>query len=226
MTTANSVRRDVQNALDFLGEAELASYTRPVVVRGPRVSWPSTESEPFLISREHPDIDQYLAWVSAGAYSAALYEGSLIQITYDVVDGAIAGHRLAYIPCPYLIDPELLKEGNPLVDVVELYRAQDPLMRSPIRFDFDPDAASAGHPEVHLTLNSPDCRIACAAPIHVLRFLDFVFRQFYTSLWNVHQGFFNAAAWRHAGSVATLNDPRALHVSWDVNASEDSSVAS
>jgi hypothetical protein len=97
----------------------------------------------------------------------------------DLVGSDIVAHRLAYIPCPFIVDTEFLEEGDPIDEVVGMYvELSDVALRSPIRFDYDLLAAKENHPTAHLTLNSADCRIACVAPMHVLRFVDFTFRHF------------------------------------------------
>ncbi|MGK3957607.1 DUF2290 domain-containing protein [Arthrobacter sp. R4] len=173
----------------------------------------------FLTSRAHPTLDQYLAWIQSGAYSVILFDGSLLQLTYDVSGGAVSGHRLAYIPCPYELDLDLLAEGEPIADIVELHIGQVPVLRSPIRFDFDPAAAKPGHPATHMTLNATSCRIGCIAPMHALRFVDFVFRNFYSDLWEAHWPFFESAERRHIGTrTLAETDRRIPHFSWDVHA--------
>lgn len=220
MTTTRTVRDDVKNILDYLVEAELALYANEVSITGTRVSFHRHQTESvFLSSHQHPTIDQYLAWIAAGAYSAVLFDGALLQITYGVKDGRISGHRLAYIPCPYDIDISLLAAGEAVVDIVDLYRNEDAALRSPIRFDFDPRAAKSGHPAVHMTFNGSDCRIACVAPVQALRFIDFVFRHFYASLWAAHRPFFVASAWRHVGPASLdVASRRTPHLMWDVHA--------
>lgn len=219
MTTPRTVRDEVKNILDFLVDAELALYANDVSLNGEKISWHSTTRAPFLLHHEHPTIEQYLAWAAAGHYSAILFDGSLLQISYSVSAGKVAAHRLAYIPCPYAIDATLLAEGEPVVDVVTLYRETDAVLRSAIRFDFDPELAGPDHPAVHLTVNSVDCRIACAAPVHALRFVDFVFRHFYPELWRAHRPFFESAAWRHAGPPTLVAAERSsIHIDWDQRA--------
>src|SRR5690606_23090790 len=107
----------------------------------------------------------------------------------------IVGHRLAYVPCPFRIDQELLLEGIPVADVIEEYidtkeEIQKISLKSAVRFDFDPFSAKPGHTAAHMTVNSSDCRIACVAPLHALRFVDFVFRIFYSGLHHAHRDFF------------------------------------
>lgn len=218
MTTVRLIYDDVRNTIDYLSDADLLYYANSIAMGANRVSWHQHDrSAPFLITRDHPTIDQYLAWVSSGAYTAILFDGSLLQVTYDVAGGRVSGHRLAYIPCPYDIDRALLLEGEPLGDVVDLYRSSDAVLRSPTRFDYDPMSATSGHPAVHLTINSPGCRIACAAPMHVLRFVDFVFRYFYPYLWSAHAPFFEGSSRKHVGGVSITNEERlGVHLMWDV----------
>lgn len=228
MTTTRSVRDEVKNVLDYLLDAELAHYVNDVAMAGATVTWHALDkSAPFNVSHHgDPSVDQYIAWASAGAYSALLFDGSLLQISFSVDGGEIAGHRLAYVPCPYDIDRELLDLGMPIVDVVDGYRSSDPILRSPLRFDFDPRAAGPRHPASHLTINGSDCRIACAAPLHTLRFVDFVFRQFYPALWLAHEPFFRPAAWLHAGpGTLSTDDQRGLHLSWDHRATAEGDTA-
>ena len=225
MTTTRSVRDEVQNVLDYLREAELALYCNPVSTRewqdGSSVAWHSFEPEAaFLTTRDHGTVQQYLDWLANGQYSALLFEASLLQISYEISGGRIVSHRLAYIPCPFNVDREYLAEGLPVADVVSLYGdISDVALRSPIRFDFDLAAAKAAHPAAHMTINSSDCRIACVAPMHVHRFVDFVFRNFYPRLWHAHSDFFEPAAWRHAGEpTIEVDEQEGLHLSWNVHA--------
>lgn len=218
-TSSRSVANDVRNVLDFLQESDLALYVNAVDERPDRVTFhrhdPTAE---FLINHNHPDIDQYRRWVEVGAYSAVLPDASLLQLTYDIAGGEISGHRLAYIPCPFEVDSELL-ESEPILDVVDLHRSNDPLLRSPIRFDFDPSSAKPGHPAAHMTMNGMDCRVACVAPVHPLRFVDFVFRHFYPAMWSSHPRFFETAPYRHFGKAVLADEDRTgLHLMWDVHA--------
>ncbi|WP_074405366.1 DUF2290 domain-containing protein [Mycolicibacterium fortuitum] len=210
--------------MDYLLDAKLALYIDQVSIRGNRVTFnQSQRDQPFLLDRSHPGVDQYLAWIAAGAYSAALYDGSLLQFTYDVEAGHVVSHRLAYVPCPYRADHELLKSGEPFADVMELYRDSEVLLRTPIRFDFDPAASRSGHPAAHMTINGSDCRIACVAPIHPLRFTDFVFRHFYTDQWLAHEPYFRPANYQHFGpAVLTEAERITPHIVWDVHAQHSS----
>ncbi|SID09507.1 Uncharacterized conserved protein (DUF2290) [Mycobacteroides abscessus subsp. abscessus] len=217
--TARSIRDSVQNVLDYLLDAELAVYANQVSIIGTRVTFNRYDTErPFLLDHTHPGVEQYFSWLTAGAYSAVLYEGSLLQLTYDVRGRRVAAHRLNYVPCPFELDLDLLRSGEGIADVAELYRDGDVLLRTPIRFDFDPDASRTGHPAAHMTINGSDCRIACVAPVHPLRFADFVFHHFHKAQWLAHKPFFETANSRHIGSpVLAETDRTALHLMWDVH---------
>ncbi len=228
MTTTRSLRDEVKNVLDYLSNAELTLYTNPVSMSATGVAWHAHKQQAeFLITREHT-YEQYLIWVENGSYSALLRDASLLQISYEVRDGKIVAHRLAYVPCPCIVSQDLLdallEEGHSIDEIVSLCEhARDVVFRSPIRFDYDAANAKPGHPASHMTINSPDCRIACVAPMHVLRFVDFVYRNFYPKLWSAHASFFAEAAWRHIGDGVIVNDERThLHMAWDTRATATS----
>lgn len=218
MTTARAVYNDVSNFLDFLRQQEVAAFTNVVSLTPARVSWtPLVKDAPFITNRGDPGLEDYRAWVTAGAYSAVLFDGALLQITYDLEGGEICGHRLAYVPCPYRIDPQMLLE-DPILDIIDLHAESDPtsmVLHSTIRFDFDPEAAAPGHPAAHMTINTMDCRIACAAPWHVGRFGDFIFRHFYPRIWQRNASYFHAGARREAGKRVITDDDRLYpHIAW------------
>lgn len=217
MTTNTRVIGDhVQNILDYLIEAELALYCNPVAITDGRVTFHSLDpSASFLVDRGEHRIGQYRSWVTSGAYSALLFDASLLQFTYDVDGGRVVGHRLGYVPCPFNLDRSLLDSGEAVADILELYEQSDVLLRSPIRFDYDPASERANHAASHFTINSPDCRIACIAPLHPHRFVDFIFRNFYHQHWLVHEPFFNVGAFRQLQSGnLELADERRPHIMW------------
>lgn len=218
MTTTRVVRDDINNLLDYLLQSGIAVYINTVSIDGTRVSWNALDpSIPFLTSRGDPCLEDYRRWALAGAYSAYLFDGALLQLTYDVEGGEITGHRLAYIPCPYRLDPGMLRL-DPLLDVVDIHAADNPtgmVLHSAVRFDYDPASAAPGHPASHLTINSAHCRIACAAPMHVGRFADFVFRHFYPHIWFAHRPYFSGGATRRIGERTLTEDERTSpHLSW------------
>ncbi|MGY4895051.1 DUF2290 domain-containing protein [Micromonospora aurantiaca (nom. illeg.)] len=218
MTTTRAVRDEVNNLLDYLLGAEIAVFSNVVSIAGNRVSWHALNPTiPFLVNRGDPSLDDYKHWVGAGAYSALLFDASLLQITYDIEGGDIVGHRLAYVPCPYRLDPMMVKT-DPILDIIDLHVDADPtsmVLHSWVRFDFDPGAAGPSHPASHMTINGMDCRIACAAPLHVGRFVDFIFRHFYPEIWNSHLSYFTNGARREIGErTITEEDRSSPHLHW------------
>jgi len=224
MVTARAISDDIINLLDYLRRTEIAIYTTTVAVSitayGDRIGWHSYRpGVPFLISRGDPSLDDYRAWVDSGSFSALLFDGALLQLTYDVDGGTVSGHRLAYVPCPYRLDPVMVRE-DPILDLIELHVDSEPanmVLNSPVRFDFDPRSAHEGHPSAHMTINSPSCRIACIAPMHVRRFADFIFRHFYSDIWKTHAEYFTDGARREVGSRSLIEgDRRGPHIAWDL----------
>jgi hypothetical protein len=222
MVTARAISDDVINLLDYLRNAGIAAYTTTVAVAtsslGDHVGWYSYKpGVPFLVTRGDPSLDDYCAWVDSGSYSALLFDGALLQVNYEIERGNVSAHRLAYVPCPYRLDPEMVRQ-DPILDLIELYMENEPtnmILHSPVRFDFDPKSAGEGHPSAHMTINSKDCRIACMAPMHVRRFADFIFRHFYAAIWKANAVYFNEGACREIGPRSIIEGDRvAPHIAW------------
>ncbi|MBT2596220.1 DUF2290 domain-containing protein [Arthrobacter sp. ISL-72] len=217
MSDWNSLHQETQNVLDYLQKKKLAYFTNAVSKTLTTISWASGSGSGFLSYRGDPTVGQYHQWILDGQYSAILIDGSLLQITYDFELGEVVGHRLAYVPCPFDIEPEFLSEMTP-GDAVELYRLEklsEIRLRSPVRFDFAPGQAKPGHPASHLTINSATCRIACAAPIRIGRFVDFVYRHFYPKLHIAHNVYFSAVSSGSLGSdCISEEDGQGLHLRW------------
>lgn len=187
--------RQINRFLDTLQAAELAIYTRGAVVREStgeyaRVTWPrgprATVGDLFL--GDFYSVDTYCNWLESQELSAILFDGSILQLTFDFLGRDLAGHRLAYIPCPFVVDDDiqLLLQEEPVLDVILLLRAEGERflrMRAPIRFDYDPDAGTDEHPASHLTMNHSECRVPAHGPLSLGHFVDFVFRHFYPDEW-------------------------------------------
>jgi hypothetical protein len=219
MTTTRSIRDAIANAFDFLIETNLVLYVNTIAFDNTHVGWHGSPGIPFMLEYGHATSDQYLRWVAGSHYSALLPDGSLLQLTYRLADGDISGHRLAYVPCPVIISDNLLREGEPVSDIVQTYletgSTSTVALRSPVRFDFDPATATDGHPAAHMTINGPGCRIACVAPLHPYRFIDFVFRHFYPKFYASQSNWFQGASRKNLGKRVLIDgDTDALHVMW------------
>jgi hypothetical protein len=218
MTTANALSRGIKDLLNGLLARNLILLPNAViVVDGARVTWRSpAPAGKFVDFVDYPTIRTYRRWTQAGQYSALLPDAALLQLTYDVAHGEIAGHRLAYVPCPYRVDQDfLLTEA--IGDVLDLHAAEpqdDITMQSAIRLDFDPGSAAVGHPTSHLTLNVSTCRIACEAPMAAEDFVRFVFRNFYKDQYAANVDFFEALPKSDRDSTVTEDERYEPHVAW------------
>lgn len=188
--TASQTRNELENLLVQLVWAEVALTMNPVVLRnvadGQRVTWSSPKPVPVIMEAEFGTIEEYLSWVDAQMYSAVLYDGSLLQLSYDFDGPELIRHRLLYYPCPFDVDPLLFNDAE-VLDVLEFYRSQgvqEVRLRSPLRFDYDPKNQGDFHPASHLTFLSESCRWAVASPLSLGHFTRFVFRHFYPAQWS------------------------------------------
>jgi len=223
--TPKGYRSKVQNALDALLRTQLAvDCQTPVLIPGTngfhRVSWPANAEtdDGWLFAEDFNVVKTYFGWLSARQYSAVLLDGALLQITFDFRNDRLAGHRLAFIPCPFVIteeDQELLLV-EPILDVLGMYlnEREDRLrLRTPIRFDYHPDAACAEHPASHMTLNTQECRIPLSGPLTLDQFVEFVFRHFYPTILSANDFLLDGDSSRWSRHIAEQHEYW-LHVNW------------
>lgn len=214
---SREVASQIRNLLDYLANAEIAVIANAVVDDGRRVTWcAGRDCTGELFRQPEPTFNEYLGWLRAGAYSAVLLDGSLLQITYDFADGRLCGHRLAYVPCPFALDPELVRT-EPLVDLVAMYAEhglQHARLRSSVRFDFDPDAQRPGHAAAHASWNSTSCRIPCVSAIGIGRFSAFVFQNFYELIWRTHSYLRELPRREISPRTITSEEEAWIHLAW------------
>lgn len=222
MTTSSALARRLKELLNQLLDRNLILLPNAMVADERIVTWRSpTPTSKLLDFLEYPTIRTYRHWAEFGEYSALLPDGALLQMTYQMADGEIVGHRLAYVPCPYRIDQDLLVT-DPIADVLDLHAAdphEEITMQSTIRFDFDPASAASGHPAAHLTMNVSSCRIACESPMAPESFLRFVYSNFYKALWLSQRAFFDSLPRDSRQSTVTNEERLEPHVAWRRQAS-------
>lgn len=75
-------------------------------------------------------------------------------------------------------------------------KTYDPVlkMKTPFRFDYDPNTASTNHPGSHLHICIPNCRLPVFAALSFGHFIRFVFKNFYSTLWDDHSFLRNIAS--------------------------------
>lgn len=217
--TPNDVRQEIDNCLDLLLHSKIALIANPVVVdrsgRKARVTWRSPAGRGTLeATYPFASVGEYCEHLRNQAYSAVLYDGSLLQMSYEFYRSKLTGHRLCFYPCPYDIEPEELKT-DPVLDVIDVYRiaAEANLrLRSPIRFDYSPANTAPGHPAVHVHVLWGHCRCAVDSPLSVGHFLQFVFCNFFPEIWCEHDFL---REWKRMWREKTITDDEAgsLHLS-------------
>lgn len=156
------------------------------------VSWPS-KGAGSARANEFGTLEQYLDWIRQGEFTCLLFDYSLIQVSFECMGNAVVGHNLLYWPCPlsFQTDVEMLSD---LCDGFELCiesprRARDVVtltMRTPMRFDFDPQRESELHPLIHLHTQFDETRISVQGAMCFPSFIKKVFRTFYVDKWAEH----------------------------------------
>ena len=157
-----------------------------------RVSWRSRPGSGHL----HPfgSLDQYLEWLRNGEFTCVLFDGSLVRANFEVIGNSIVGHSLLYWPCPvhFHSPAENLEDVCAGLEMcIESPKAAkgvcDLMLRSPMRFDFDPLREQEDHPLVHLHTQFEEARIWVTDTLCFPAFIKKVFRTFYADLWTLHK---------------------------------------
>lgn len=153
------------------------------------IMWSRDDPEGSLIIGAPAKIADYIALLEKKEYSFLMHDGALIQISYTFERDNIERHRLMYFPCPFDIRASMLTEFEAgLLDLIQAVYLDDVegnvSMRSPIRFDYAPEASADFHPASHITLNEQSCRIPVRAPMRFDSFMRFIIENFYP---DIHQ---------------------------------------
>jgi hypothetical protein len=141
-----------------------------------------------LMSGNPAKLGDYLTLLENQEYSFLMRDGAVLQISYVFNGTEIERHRLCYHPCPFAITSRDIRgfEGG-LLELIQssfMDRLEESvLMRTPIRFDFAPEQATASHPASHITLNDPSCRVPARSPLGFDTFMKFILENFYPDIW-------------------------------------------
>jgi hypothetical protein len=215
--TSNGMESDLRNFLELLLRFDIALAINPTIQERVgsrvRVTWRSLLSGPMVTHNPFASINEYCMYIREQSYSAILFDGSLLQMSFDIKNKDIAGHRLCYYPCPFEIPQDELKD-SPLLDVIELYSGAGYeliRLRSPLRFDYDPRNPSEGHPASHLHMLFPYCRCPVVSPLTLGHFVYFVFCYFYPIIWREHS-FLRNIQRELRGKTITPTEEQGLHV--------------
>ena len=191
--TTSRVQAEIKNFRDLLVAKDIAIAANPVTIRRvgtmQRVTWQSPIGDaPVAAASEFASVREYAQQLAANAYTVVLLDGSLIQISFDLQHSEIVGHRFCFFPCPFNLQPVDFLE-QPILDIIQLYQeaGSDYLrLRTPLRFEYDPNNASDDRSICHVHLLWAHCRCSVVAPLSLGHFIKFIFHHFYPDLWQRH----------------------------------------
>ena len=197
-----------------------------------RITWPAgMNGEPgFFSSLAFGSINEYRKMVAGGHYIALLNDGGLLQLSIDIANNEIVGHRFGFFPCPILLPDDFNMLDFEAIDVLLMYELEadasafendDRLpfgqlrLRSPLRFDYAPDTASADEPASHVHLLNDYSRIAVQGPISVGHFVQFIFKHFYPKIWS-DATFASITRWpiKEMNRCISAEEECALHINY------------
>lgn len=187
-------------------------------------------------------VADYRRIIERKQYSFMLNDGSVIRAHYLYRHGDVAKHHLSYYPCPININEDEIpgqiniegvfdtllfesisnweglhyskknyeSETNLRLDHEEKIRL---LMKTPIRFDYDPGSHSENHPCSHVHMMVSDCRIPVFGPLSFGHFISFIFRNFYSDYW-LEYDFINQISKEHLSRTVTAIEMNDLFFDW------------
>ena len=169
---ANEINRFVANSWT----ARIVRDSNFTVLRGLggelfSVSWAGASA---LIDRQGPSLQEYVELLKRKQYTILLSDYSFLQFAFLCERESVVKHRLVYYPCPLDIEEDV-DDDLPILDLIEMLSERDVIerlrQRSPLRFEFDPVAATEEHSASHLHLWRDSCRIPVYAPLGPARFV-------------------------------------------------------
>lgn len=196
----NLAKTEIRRVATELLKLQLAIDTNSAVERRSGgetlITWPAGTNGYTLTNNSFGTIYEYRTFLTNRQYTAVLWDGALIQLSYSFEADTMIKHRFGYYPCP--IGPIENFDINSSGDVFDSLLFADDLilseietsenvgprlrLRSPLRFDFDIKQQKAGHPASHLHISEGRVRIPVYGPLSIGHFLDFVFRHFYPDI--------------------------------------------
>lgn len=178
------------------------------------VTWASAGISTSFTDYEFATLNEYLQFIEARQFSALLFDGALLQISYTVHrDEEVVDHRLCWYPCPVHLTREDL-EVAPIEEIVRSTPVTAMRCRGPVRFDFSPHQTKEGHSSSHLHVFQEGCRVPVKGPLDLYTFSNFVLSHFYPKPWAFHKATFAAVGWG-GGCTLTAAEFRSPHLFWN-----------
>lgn len=222
MSLAALSRRVTEFGFNLLGNG-FALDARPHVVSqlsGTRstLMWVRDDPDASLIIDDPARIMDYLSLLERKEYSFLLRDGAIVQLLYTFEGNVIDRHRLVYYPCPFSIDFELMQDFDAnlsdIINAVYLGDLENSIaLKSPIRFDYAPDATADYHPASHITFNEQTCRIPVRSPMRFDQFMRFILENFYPDILQ-DEGVLQAILNEHDNECLSDHDRGRIHLTW------------
>lgn len=190
MPSPSDTERQINDLIAYLVKISLAddqcfAFQRTAGDKLTQVTFVGSEHVTIAL-RDQPYDEIYRRLEQERAYNVKMLDGALVQMMYLFAGETLQRHRLAFFPAPHLDEfqnnPEIYRDDEMYAEVV----ARN-IVPFPIRFDYDMQERLQAftHPKCHLTLGQyQNCRIPVNAPVMPFRFIDFVLRNFYHTVYD------------------------------------------
>lgn len=169
--------------------------------------------EASVALKNRPYAETYRDLRKRRVFNMCLIDGALIQFWYRFQDDQLVKHILSFFPSPDLVE---YQNNSELYDSDVLFTEaiRKDVVTCPIRFDFDQAAAQDYiHPASHFTIGQyKNCRIPVRSGLTPYRFLNFVLRAFYNTVYQKY-----CSDW--SGSVSDFADTITEHERSDLHLS-------
>ena len=204
--TPRNIRKGIDLAARWLVETSLADDIQSAIGERRRdgreiIVFPGSENTREALKRtSYAELHDY--FITTRTYNAKLLDGAILQLEYEFENGSILRHRLAYLPSA-TNEPFQSHADFPSSEAHEADVAASAVVPVPVRFDFDIAAhVDRLHPASHLTLGQHvGCRIPVTAPVTPQLFIEFIIRNFYSSVFLKFQDAFPSSALRFSRTV-------------------------
>jgi hypothetical protein len=158
-----------------------------------RISWKNHTPNRANAGKSFTTLDQYKHILNSGSFQCILYDGSLIRSSFVFEKNKLINHSHLWWPSPYEYTLPFNEEFSPIDAYEDFITDSDwesrVRMRSPVRIDFDPTAASDTHPAVHMHTQHHECRIRIDSPICFNRFVKYILSNYYPHIPNQSYSF-------------------------------------
>ncbi len=186
----SNLKDEITNTLSILLEKNLLKYYLPLKEEFSEntfsLTWNNHSSSRLNTEHHFGMVTQYKYFLECSSITAMLFDGSILKVSYTINrEIFLISHNLTFWPAPF--QTKVDSEDSP-IDIIEKYTYDDNWinklkMRTPMRLDFDINKIKQGHTAVHMHMQDNDCRMHILQPVCFNKFIKFIFKNFYYSLY-------------------------------------------